>query len=103
MTRLEALRALYDAVKAGRDLGWLVTDETFHIGLIVDAAKGSFDAALAFIAATLPGCHWYRRPDGTMCVTVPNRITIFTSDHEDPATALLLAGLAALIAEEEGK
>ncbi len=108
MTRLEALRALYAAVKDGRrGMGWN-TSASFGDGQAsldaVEAIDGSVDAALALIAATLPGYVWGRQWSGHMWVEakdLPGRSERFYSDHPQPATALLLACIAAHIAIEE--
>jgi hypothetical protein len=118
MTRLEALRGLYEAVKAGGYpdrqtevmafyLGGSIADCNAWANLARTANYGSVDAALALIAATLPGWAWGRWSNGHMWVTdnVDNadRFTTSKGYHQDnPAAALLLACIAALIAIEEG-
>jgi hypothetical protein len=115
MTRLEALRGLYDAVKAGTAEDhhfyavWSASGPDWFIASrAIDASSGSVDAALALIEATLPGWlviamgqdsrrHWY------VSMTEYPGIGFSRENHKQLATALLLACLAALIAIEEGK
>ncbi len=106
MTRLEALRALHAAVKDGGE--WGGCSGVFgrrNTARARDAYHGSVDAALALIAATLPGWTW-RRTAGNIYVTDPkrgSRSKKWSGPGLHPATALLLAIIAALIAEEEAK
>ncbi len=108
MTRLEALRALYAAVKDGQVTSDHLPGHMVQVWLkLTDALNGSVDAALALIAATLPGWVW------TVCggyasVSTANGLNWRTSKHhsanaDTPATALLLACIAAHIAIEEQK
>jgi hypothetical protein len=114
MTRLDALRGLYDAVKAGLPLGDMPRPIELHTDLVWKATQGSVDAAVdaafALIAATLPGWNralqndaanvWKWR-DGATSVW---DVAVFSAEVKgQPATSLLLATLAALIAIEEGK
>lgn len=126
MTRLEALRALYAAVKDGK-----LPEAIFHGASAIRghwayvlpfdaeqrrnvylAYSGSVDAALALIAATLPGWAWdvssYGEatlwPSNDYATSLPDDDPLWdrlneTDDH--PATALLLACIAAHIAIEE--
>ena len=121
MTRMDSLRALYDAVKAGERASIASLAHKAFGGkdyhppqgnaLTADAAfHGSVDAALAFIAATLPGWGWMMGDKGTATVIPPKRLfaergVIGPTVRVDgnPATALLLAALAAHIQEEEAK
>jgi hypothetical protein len=118
MTRLEALRGLYDAVKAGT-----FPDASIGVGgggkrptingvdadffdAARDAYKGSVDAALALFASTLPGWIWnIVENSATVWPGFPNDPWPAFDEYSDkgPATALLLACIAALIAIEEGK
>jgi hypothetical protein len=107
MTRLDALRGLYDAVKAGK---WEPDTARTVFGTQKDpyytayrAAAGSVDAALALFADKLPG--WWCE---LRISTRPRAVIGYTGSKHDeqadtPAAALLLACLAALIAIEEGK
>ena len=109
MSRLDSLRELYDAVKAGTLPDDLVEPAAFKGDFqngyrCVQAYHGSVDAALAFIAATLPGWEWHLGPSNAKIYPYngdPRKSWDGMADN--PATALLLAGLAALIAGEEGK
>jgi hypothetical protein len=114
MTRLEALRGLYDAVASGTLPDELVCptyfENDFNTGYrCIQAYHGSVDDALALIAATLPGAIVHdMTQDGfsrRWWVVVANDTAphYFHADADNPATALLLACLAALIAIEEGK
>jgi hypothetical protein len=110
MTRLEALRGLYDAVKEGHmptfPVSFAAIGEAAHLA---DKAldRGSVDAALALIAATLPDRFWDLWRTTTFgddsrkfgC----NLTGVDTEYAANPATALLLACIAALIATEESK
>lgn len=118
MTRLDALRALYDGIdaNASRFAVYEVIYQAFpnaeHRDLIVMAMDRSdlraVGAALAFLAAKLPEAivHDMSQDNARRWWVVlatdiePN---YFYADHEVCATALLLAGLAAHIAMEEGK
>lgn len=108
MTKLDDLRALYEAVKAGTatDFRALLTDSNDpaerakHCGWASGAYRGRLDTAHALMKATLPDATWWRRPDGVMCISIPNCLTIFTGEDPDPARAWLLAQLAALMAME---
>jgi hypothetical protein len=116
MTRLEALRGLYDAVKGGKfdatdtrparfnAFANAVEAASDQIPILPawDAYKGSVDAALALIAATLPGWRWSLWAIGGASIWNDVR-RVFSVDHANPATALLLACIAALIAIEEGR
>lgn len=120
MTRLEAFRALYAAVKDGT-----LPEAVFHgtssirnhwaydllFGTeqrkqVFLAYRGSVDAALALVEATLPGwlvleisqdsrSLWY-----VVLVEHPG-LGMSRANHDNPARALLLAIIAALIAEED--
>lgn len=130
MTRLDALRALYDAVKAGET----VKHPAWSVALGDDwktarnAYGGRVGAALAFIEDALPGwpfvtltrlCDEFDAGTVTLSPSEwraelsdgwrgypsdddPDRHYV-SEDHPTPATALLLAGLAALMAEEDAK
>jgi hypothetical protein len=126
MTRLDALRALYDAVKAGtfcqsevmsQEEGALI-DLCFeplagdvaaweYVSMALSDELSAVGAALAFISATLPGwdyCLYKLIDDEAGCDLV--RHDDHWMAHEfaaNPATAMLLAGLVALMAEEEAK
>ncbi len=126
MTRLDALRALYETVKARDDFvihddwieAWDVAFpelQTYQMKsdgksvaiLTANAMLGSVDAALAFIAATLPGwavCGLCEiRAENYWIASLASNEGRRTDRADHPATALLLAGLAAHIAMEEGK
>jgi hypothetical protein len=107
MTRLESLRALYEAVKAGeRGMGWNTAasfGDTQTAMDVVEAIGGSVDAALAFIAATLPGYVWALGPNNAEVWSLGYGQIHTARVDGNPATALLLAGLAALIAQEKTK
>jgi predicted RNA polymerase sigma factor len=115
MSRLDALRALYDGIKAGRDTIDLYPafPEIEHRNLIALALLPNdlraVGAALAFIAATLPGAivdliaQDDRRRWEVVLVNSAFKFLAHEGQQEQLATALILAGLAAHIAEEEGK
>lgn len=109
-SKLDSLRALHDAVKAGtrpwrepRD-----PDDHPHDAHILLAFSGSLDAAHALHKAVLPGWAW---EGGTLSnsatVYAPNypgedfEAPCYSGEDPDPARALLLAILAALVAQEE--
>jgi hypothetical protein len=109
MTKLDALRGLYDAVKAGEVIQSTDAVAVFPMDALAQrlpwldlckASQGSVDAALALIAATLPGYVWAAGPDYAG-LFYGRRSHLESADT--PATALLLANLAALIAIEYGK
>jgi hypothetical protein len=106
MTRLEALRGLYDAVKDGHmptfPVSFAALGEAAHMA---DEAldRKSVDAALALFADKLPG--WWCE---LRISTRPRAVIGYTGAMHDeqadnPATALLLACIAALVAIEEEK
>lgn len=112
MTNIDALKALLAKVKAGGDL-----EDMYEVpaalgvegqsDMFIAAYRGSMDAALALKDAVLPGWSWVK-PDGpemgTMRVFGPDNGDYYPSavgKHEDPARALLIAILEALIAEAE--
>jgi hypothetical protein len=108
----DALRALRDAVKAGkRGLGWntsSVFGDTQAAMDAVDAIDGSHDAAHALHEAVRPGWAWTVRDDGEATVWPPNEIAgeawcadgITAYVEGEPARALLLADLEAVIAQQ---
>jgi hypothetical protein len=85
-----------------RDLG--LPDGAIAILTFYEAFSGSLDAALALHNAVLPGWEWSRGFDGA--TTVWKRHTLQSkwgvSFDPDPARALLLAILAAMIQDGEG-
>ena len=117
MSRRDDLIALRDAAQAG---------EAFHLdapqrkvraaeypclggyyedSMAYGAFHGSVDAALLFLAAVLPGWFWTRQG---FVMTVTDDHTGWGSkphfsarDDQNPARALLLATLSALIAETD--
>jgi hypothetical protein len=102
MTKLDALRGLYDAVKGGESVSF---DQALAAipkwsSLVMASSDGSVDAALALIAATLPGYVWAAGPDYAG-LFYGRRSHLESADT--PATAILLATMAALIAIEDGK
>jgi hypothetical protein len=113
MTRLDALRALYEAVKAGkRDdavfaaCGISPTQECQYLAVALNPGDlRAVGAALAFIAATLPGWAWDVSDNGEAALwprdDLPGNWPIRGIARDNPARALLLAGLAALITREE--
>jgi hypothetical protein len=107
MTRLEALRGLYDAVKAGLPLMDWPRPIELHTDLVWKATQGSVDAALALIEATLPEWDYHLWNLGTdeagADLIHPDYSRSIHEVSWNQATALLLACLAAMIAIEEGK
>lgn len=119
--RLDSLRALRDAVKAGkRGLGWntsSVFGNTQSAMDAVDAIDGSFDAAHALHKAVLPEwplkVRFMELLDGAFGCSLHGPLVAngngfaFAEKHEaradTPARAWLLAILAALIAQAEGE
>jgi len=120
MTRLDSLIALRDAVRPGgvfpddrsaRDLG--LTGDYDGLPIIVTmyaAFSGSFDASQALFNVLLPGW-WWRGDDGQMQDCPFIRITkfgggkrdFFEGEGDNPAQALFVAILSALIAKEAGE
>lgn len=119
MTRLEALRALYAAVKDGT-AGWydlpemceaVWGDEVSYAETVRAACiNGSVDAAIALIPATLPGWAWEVSSYGEAWIwledyrALPDDDPLWNRLNENDdhlATALLLACIAAHIAIEE--
>ncbi len=125
MTRIDALRALYEAVKAGEArsdwMPWIdPTDRTrgllpYRFADFPAAYFGDLNAALALHEAVLPG--WFfciannsafvTKPDGPMIVPFDwdGDMGQYHAEATTPARAWLLAILAALIdqAEKAGK
>jgi hypothetical protein len=113
MTRRDSLRALYEAVKAGT-AGWYTLPEMCEAvwgdeGLHTDAVRiaycnGSLDAALALHEAVLPG--WVYNIAPRYCHVIPPHDNgdqeAITGFADNPARAMLLAILAAMI-EQEGE
>jgi hypothetical protein len=109
MSKLEALRALHDSVKAGscglrqmKDAGVPVADMI----VMRKAFAGSLDAAHALHRAVLPGWVFQlgEKDNGEAYATVIRRYDFlqqFSSYEPDPARAWLLSILSALIAQEE--
>jgi hypothetical protein len=117
MTRIEQLTALRDAVRDGVWPGWADTPMGWDTNLLWKAFNGSVDAALAMFAALLPGWDVVRWDQASNLAGSPwgcevgyfdgsnpskNRKAYSGHDYPDPARALLLAVLEALIAKEEG-
>lgn len=115
MTKLEALRELLEKVEAGGigHTGW----ETFRAlasgqgvysdrqaGTARDAYFGSMDAALSLFDAVLPGWECGFDSGAMTWVKKPGlRSSFRTHTKDNPARALLIAILKALISLEEGK
>jgi hypothetical protein len=118
MTRIEQLTALRDAVRDGtlcqgdfasfddHALIRAVFPMRRAIGpaeWVALSMEGSVDAALELFAALLPGWIWGRQVNGAMFIAKrPHTFRVQTGPGIDPARALLLAVLEALIAKEEG-
>jgi hypothetical protein len=113
MTRKQNLQALYDAVKAGTlptfPVSYAALGESAHTA--DRAYHGSLDAALTLHRAVLPD--WVVENLGNVCIdgTGGWNVRIVAHDYletfchgvgqsDTPARALLLAILAALIAQE---
>ena len=102
--KLETLRALHDAVKAGT-----IDGNTPHCDLparhVLGAYAGSLDAANALHKAVLPGWAGSLDTEGFAKVGKGSRgvQTVMYAERIDghPARAWLLAILSALIAQEE--
>lgn len=113
---LAALVALRDAVKAGDDAAFRCANRAVHTTPAQDVAlqmreencrhayKGSTDAALAWLAAVLPGWRWTLCDDSAAIIAPEHYGDPFVQPHQlkapTPARALLLAGLSALIHRE---
>ncbi len=103
-TRLDSLRALYDAVMAGT-LGHDAFCPMWHQdGLCVEADnayEGSLDAALALHEAVLPGWEWHLGPSNAKIYPYNgNPGKSWSGMADTPARAWLLAIISALIAQE---
>lgn len=113
MTRLEAIDALLEKVKAGewdhrpnaeaRVVFPYKSASADDLGLTARAAfEGSTDAALALIEAVLPGWGWsYYSGDGHCILGSPDPLIYAEAHHYTPAHALLIAILEAMKAQEE--
>jgi len=107
MTRLESLRALYDAVKGESDQDGIYTFATpDQARWCVAAYHGSLDAALALHNAVLPGWEWRLRGNRAWVWRTPSDLQESGEVEGDdfnglPARAMLLAILSALIAQGE--
>jgi hypothetical protein len=113
-SKLEALRALHDAVKAGE---WADKSDVQNfwrhceVAIIDDARalwidawnayNGSLDAAHALHKAVLPGWGWSVQDCGSPWALVVRIDTAHDERGDTPARAWLLAILSALIAQEE--
>ncbi len=114
MTRLDALRAVYEAVKAGaatmhhfaavwpsENAYGKTTWGTAHIAF----AEKDVNAALAFIAATLPDAEvdgiTQSKARKLWWVRIGLGPSVFSGEHRQLSSALLLAALAAHIAQVE--
>ncbi len=113
--RLDSLRALHDAVKAGAATakhfracwpGYMGTDTPNALNA-ARAAEGSLDAAHALHQTVLPGWEWnrvvHRWPIPSVGVWRPPKFVIGQMAREvdgNTARAWLLAILSALIAQE---
>lgn len=106
VTHLDQLTALRDAVRDGVWPGMSNVPEDFRTDLSWKAFNGSVDAALALFAALLPG--WDYRINGDRTGVLGGVRDLETHSEwvlwfaPDPARALLLAMLEALIKKEEG-
>ena len=110
MSRRDDLIALRDAVQAGEWFPGLAQRSIGGVQSYHNARKafeGSVDAALAFLAAALPGWHFdvATSADGLSnyaSVSSPaEHRKVHMADSRTPARALLLATLKALIAEAD--
>lgn len=110
MTRLEALKSLAEKVEAGTaEFDWTADywprDEGFWLpaASCSGAYLGSPDAAISLHEAVLAGWEWRMSSRGAAAVwTTPS--TLQEAEIEDePARALMLAILKALIAREQNK
>jgi hypothetical protein len=107
MSKLEALRALHDAVKAGRACPDFcpMWHSDGHCMEAEAAFSGSIDAAHALHRAVLPGWVWNVVMDGcTVWRDYPENPMDGVQDEYcegNPARAWLLAIISALIAQEE--
>ncbi len=114
-TRLDSLRALYDAVKAGT-LDYDAFCPMWHQdGLCVEADnayEGSLDAALALHNAVLPGWLMVEMSEGDESEYINNWVVVLGRKEDEgghlvegnartPARSWLLAILSALIAQGE--
>ncbi len=114
MSRLDALRALKNAVEDGTatydhfNAVWPPQeDDTWRINWWAwRACANDLNAARALHDAVRPGWAWGRQWSGHMWierVDLPGRSDRFQSDNPKPARAWLLAVIASLIDEDEGK
>jgi hypothetical protein len=121
-SKLDSLRALRDAVKAGEE-GYVIEslarkcpNLVYEIGCrnaaydVWRASLGSLDAAHALHKAVLPGWAWTIQDNGEQTLWPPNGLSdepwcadgvTVSVDSMDPSRAWLLAVLSALIAQEE--
>jgi hypothetical protein len=103
---LEALKALAEAVEAGRVGQFRNLDSEFGHGNGIHAKRaynGSLDAALALHDAMLPGRKWARIHSGEMLVWNYGVLRSMwgRSNIDPPSRALLLAIIRAKIAQAE--
>lgn len=113
MTRKADLIALRDAVQADEYEPDMFCPMWHSSGLCIEAENAAFgdsvDAALAFLAAVLPGwsCEARRSGFGSAQAAVwnpmkqPGRANEYRVNNSDPARALLIATLNALIGGAE--
>ena len=114
-TRLEALEALLEKVKAGsafqidapqrkgRTPEYPCLGGYYQDNMAYGAFHGSTDAAIEFVKAVLPeGSTWqYYSGDGHCIVGYGPGAADYSEAHDqNPARALLIAGIEALIAQE---
>jgi hypothetical protein len=111
--RKQALSGLLEKVKAGDDdwTGIVRTSET-HTDLVWNAYNGDMNAALMLHNAVLPGCSQYSIQTDPTCIKAtvcwwPDGLSVGREAHgvgwseDNPARALLIAILKALIAGED--
>lgn len=109
-SKLDSLRALQAAVKAGTatDFRAILSDDdppaerAKRCGWSASAHKGNVNSALQVFDALFPGHHWELEENDDLGFMA--RILVddwHLADAASPARALLLAILAALVAQEE--
>ena len=112
MTQLEALQELLVKVKAGKlqrfapefeRAFYPIRNNMTDVYQSNDAFTGSMDAALSLFEAVLPGWDWCLSSNGCDVWPEDNPSALLLCIHSNPARAMLIATIKALIAKLEAE
>lgn len=96
--KTQALRDLLAAIEVGGELPRPLPFPVWQSALVLEAYRGSLDAAKALHEAVLPGWGWAATQVGA---NVEGPTEFYSDDATTPARAWLIAILKALIAQAE--